>query len=158
MYIGNLRDPASGISVASSFYKSNTTIPLPPDIPADKSNPDSPLTGWSWDSLLAAGVDVALTVGEKQNRVWISRIVLRQEGRSAIEKVTLLRWEADGALVPVGRTHTEQTLTGDVTVDAGCFADELIVRIETDYFQLQLSDIEVIGAVFDEPVIFPVPE
>ena len=162
MFIGNLNDQASGLSISYCTRKCNTSVPLPPDTAAESSAGllEGFPAGWNWNTLLGCGIDLVLDIRGKQGRVFISQVILRQAEASFAEGVTLYRKEADGSLAAVGRTfpRTGQALTGEIAIEAGCFADELLIRIQTDYRPLQINQVEIIGAVFDEPAVFPIPD
>ena len=164
MFIGNLNAPSSGVTVSYSYRKCSTTLPLPPDHPPaeqEKKTQNGFAAGWNWNTLLGGGVDIVLTFHGMPNLVFLSQVILYQTGQSSIEKADLLRKEADGTFAPVGCVSPQTEHVSDcgsvLSLEAGCFADEVILRIKTDYRPLWLSKIEIIGAVFDEPLLYPMP-
>ncbi len=171
MYIGNLLDTRSGVSIETTYYKSNTTQPLPPTSPAGDLSQGQP-TGWQWDALCGSGLDIHLKLTPPQDptaasgnqtapgsRIWICQLILHQTAASVAEGAALYRNGADGVpgLIAQTRPQPGQQLTGDIVLDAGCFADDLLLRIETDYRNLEFSSVELIGAILEDTCVFPIP-
>lgn len=173
MFIGNLLDPRSGVAIETTYYRSNTTQTLPPTSPAGNLAKGEPL-GWQWDDLCGSGLDIHLKLTPPQDpaidsnkqtlsqgRIWICQLILHQAAApaSVAEGAVLYRNGADGVPGLIAQTNPApgQQLTGDIVLDAGCFADDLLLRIGTDYRNLQFTSIELIGAVMEDTCVFPIP-
>ena len=173
MFIGNLLDPRSGVAIETTYYRSNTTQTLPPTSPAGNLTKGEPL-GWQWDDLCGSGLDIHLKLTPPQDpaidpdkqtpsqgRIWICQLILHQAAApaSVAEGAVLYRNGADGVPGLIAQTNPApgQQLTGDIVLDAGCFADDLLLRIGTDYRNLQFTSIELIGAVMEDTCVFPIP-
>ncbi|MBR6682942.1 MAG: family 20 glycosylhydrolase [Firmicutes bacterium] len=165
MFIGNLLDKRSGVAIETSYYRSNTTQSLPPTMPAGNLSKGEAL-GWQWDELCGSGLDIhiKLTAPSETNeksRIWLCQLILHQAAApaSVADGATLYRNGADGnpGLIAQTKPQPGQQLTGDIVLDAGCFADDLLLRIPTDYRNLQFESIEIIGAVLEDTCVFPLP-
>ena len=165
MFIGNLLDKRSGVSIDATYYKSNTTQALPPTTPAGDLTQNQPL-GWQWDELCGSGLDIHIQLGAPQetnekSRIWLCQLILHQAAApaSVADGAILYRNGADGnpGLVAQTRPQPGQQLAGDIILDANCFADDLLLRIQTDYRNLQFNSIEIIGAVLEDTCVFPLP-
>ena len=140
MFIGNLLDKRSGVSIDATYYKSNTTQALPPTTPAGDLTQNQPL-GWQWDELCGSGLDIHIQLGAPQetnekSRIWLCQLILHQAAApaSVADGAILYRNGADGnpGLIAQTRPQPGQQLTGDIILDANCFADDLLLLIQTD--------------------------
>ncbi len=165
MFIGNLLDKRSGVSIDATYYRSNTTQPLPPTTPAGNLAQGEPL-GWQWDELCGSGLDLHLKLTAPsyeaaKSRIWLCQLILHQAAApaSVADGAILYRNGADGTPGLIAQTKPQpgQQLTGDIVLDANCFADDLLLRIQTDYRNLQFESVEIIGAVLEDTCVFPLP-
>ncbi len=171
MFIGNLLDPRSGVSIETTYYRSNTTQPMPPTAPAGDLTKGEGL-GWQWDDLCGSGLDIHLKLTASQesaasteaaarSRIWICQLILHQAAApsSVADGATLYRNGADGTpgLIAATKPQPGRQLTGDIVLDANCFADDLLLRVQTDYRNLQFESVELIGAVLEDTCVFPIP-
>ncbi len=163
MFIGNLLDKRCGVSIETNYYTSNTTNSLPPTSPAgDPAKGES--IGWHWDELCGSGLDIHMKLTAPQDdtatqsRLWICQLILHQTTTSVADGAVLYRNGASGpGLIAQTKPQPGQQLTGDIVLDANCFADDLLLRIETDYRDLQFQNIELIGAIMEDTCVFPLP-
>ena len=165
MFIGNLLDKRSGVTIETTYYRSNTTQPLPPTAPTGDL-PKGEALGWQWDELCGNGLDIHIKLAAPQEtnekaRIWLCQLILHQVAApaSVADGATLYRNGADGnpGLIAQTKPQPGQQLTGDIVLDANCFADDLLLRIQTDYRNLQFNSIEIIGAVLEDTCVFPLP-
>ena len=165
MFIGNLLDPRSGVAIETTYYRSNTTQLMPPTSPAGDLVKGETL-GWQWDDLCGSGLDIHLKLTAPQgaaakSRIWICQLILHQAAApaSVADGATLYRNGADGTPGLIAQTKPQpgQQLEGDIILDANCFADDLLLRIQTDYRNLKFESIELIGAVLEDTCVFPLP-
>jgi hypothetical protein len=168
MYIGKLNSKASGLKGSYCFMQRGTPNPFPPDIIFGSHGEDkgkiafgsgslcsgNPV-GWKWDSLMDVGLDIRIDLSKE---CFIGAVCIGLSGGSAVQKVEVFS-ENGRNLQCIGRfdAQTNGQLEGEFTVPIGVSAKILIVRFKANLKDIVISKLDVIGAIFDLPIIYPSP-
>jgi hypothetical protein len=167
MYIGSIAAKDSVIKGVYRYRKRGVDIPAPPDLYPDIATENIDLlsgnlfkgekTGWRWTNLLDVGVDIVIDLDRS---CFVDRIILRQETGSGIGSVEVLASSNGNELSYAGRADAatgqalEQSL---ITVIVGTTLDKLVIRLNSYFKNIVITSLDVIAAVFDTPVIYPIP-
>ncbi len=142
MYIGKINSYIK----STKINKRGTKLPHTPEWPGE--NPDifnGGTLGFNLMSVLNTGFDIHVEFTES---IFVDTVVLDKCANIDSAEIYII----DGAsLKCVARAKT-----GENPV-AGVFASEIIIRIGCDYKNINLTDIEITGAVFDELNLYPQP-
>ena len=167
MYIGSIAAKDSVIKGVYRYRKRGVDIPAPPDLYPDIATENIDLlsgnlfkgekTGWRWTNLLDVGVDIVIDLDRS---CFVDRVILRQETGSGIGSVEVLASSNGNELSYAGRADAatgqalEQSL---ITVIVGTTLDKLVIRLNSYFKNIVITSLDVIAAVFDTPVIYPIP-
>ena len=149
MKIGRLNAPSSGLRWESTACRAGTAIPFPPK-KLDNGN-----FQWFWTSTMGTGVDLRITF---EKEVFVSVIRLPLAGASALSCAQILIPDEDGEkAVGIHRAENGKYFGKTVEITVGAAADTFIIRMIPGIVNLEMAEPEIIGAVFDEPVLYPTP-
>ena len=168
MYIGKLNTSASGLSGSYSFRKRGIPNKFPPNKVFDPSRADegeivfgsgslcsgNPV-GWKWDSLMDVGVDVRIVLSKE---CFVGAVCISLSEDSAVRSVEVFS-ETEGILKAIGRfdAQTDGLLEGEFTVPVAYKAQVLVIRFNANLRDIVISKLDIIGAIYDSPVIYPSP-
>ena len=167
MFIGSLADKRSMITGTYSYTKRGVNVPAFPDLYPDSINGKISIgsgnlfngkkVGWKWTTLLDVGIDIKF---ELDKASFIDRVLIRQESGSGFGSVEILTGLGSSNLNAAGRLDapTEQILdNNEITVQVGETADKVVIRLNSYFKNIIIESVDIIGAVFDTPVIYPIP-
>ena len=141
MYIGALK-----YKEEFTFTHINSNIPFPPSKNADGS------FSWKWQELFDTGVDVSF---ELEKEAYVGAVSFTLSEPSAVRIAVLVDGKASG----LREASSRELIGGDISIPVGVYGKRVTVRIHTDFKDLELKSIEVLGAYDnDAPLIWPSPK
>ncbi|HHV58968.1 MAG TPA: family 20 glycosylhydrolase [Clostridiaceae bacterium] len=179
MFLGNILDEKSGISGSYTYRQRGTAIPSFPDLFPDiiqvKSTDDvkpedcyisfkegnlfnKRTIGWKWLTLLDTGVDIFIKLS---SRCFIDNIKIKQGAGSAVKSVRVLSTGENGDPGVIGRIDaaTDSMLAAEqLEISVGVFARDIIIRLDANFSDIIIEDVNILGAVFDKYTLYPMPE
>lgn len=171
MYLGNLTQKESGISGTYTYMRRGTNILSFPDLYKEISISDSGghitfeegnlfnkgVVGWKWLTVLDIGIDIAINLDKP---CYIDRIKINQGEGSAVKSVKIFCSDENAGFGCKGRLDaaTGGELTDNLLeVTLGVYAKDIIIRLDACFKDIVIEGIDIIGAVFDDYLIYPVP-
>ena len=149
MKLGHLNTPSSGLRWETAAYRAGTDISFPPEKLTNGNY------RWFWTKTMGTGVDLRIMF---EKEVFASVIRLELIGASALSCAQILVPTEDGEkAVGIHRAENGKYFGKTVEINVGAASDTFIIRMIPGMVSLELSEPEVIGAVFDEPVLYPTP-
>ena len=141
MYIGELKTKKN-----IEFYHINSKIPFPPSYTKNGSYT------WLWEKLFDTGVDISITLEQK---CFIGAVNFTVPENCLSETTVLVNGSPAGY-----RTSADYRLFGGhVTVPVGVWGDEITIRLNADFQDIVLQNIEILGALDDDiPLVWPTPK
>jgi len=147
MYIGILNAPNSGVAFTLTTTRAGGRIALP-------SEADDRLF-WSWPKTVLSPVELHY---EFAREVFLSLVRLPLRSGSAVTAAEIFS-EENGALRCIGaqRAPEGSTITGTVEITAARHVKRIVIRLTPALRALDLDEVQLVGAPFDEPVLYPTP-
>jgi hypothetical protein len=169
LYLGSITQKESGITGSYTYMRRGTNIPAFPDLYKENSISDGNITfkagnlfnkkvvGWNWLTVLDIGVDIVVNLDRSS---FIDRIMINQGSQSAVKSVKVYCSNENTGLECKGRleaTTGSELDNSQLEVTLGVYANSLIIRLDACFKDIVIEGIDIIGAVFDDYTIYPVP-
>ncbi|HOJ11109.1 MAG TPA: family 20 glycosylhydrolase [Clostridiales bacterium] len=113
--------------------------------------------GWKWLTVLDIGVDIVIKLDKP---CFIDRIAIHQGSESAVKSVRALCSDTDGVYACKGRVDaatSEMLESNHLEVTLGVEAQNIIIRLDACFKDIVIEGLDIIGAVFDDYMVYPVP-
>ena len=181
MYLGSIVQKESGIIGSYTYMRRGTHIPSFPDLHPDVNSDlcsdlytknstsgrylsfgegnlfNRKTIGWKWLTVLDIGVDIVIKLDKP---CFIDRIIINQGSESAIKSVKVLSSDKDGEFSYKGRLDAatgSMLESHQLEVALGVNAQNIIIRLDAYFKDIVIEDLDIIGAVFDDYMVYPVP-
>jgi len=149
MKLGHLNTPSSGLPWETTAWRAGSRISFPPEKLTNGN------FRWNWTATMGTGVDLRIAF---EKEVFASTIRLELAGASALSCARILIPVENGEkAVGIYRAKEGGYFGKTVEIPVGAVSDTFIVRMTPGMVNLEMQEPEVIGAVFDEPVLYPTP-
>ena len=141
MYIGYCKD------VKYSYTRVGGKVPFEPELGENGE------VIFNWTRLYNAGVEIHATLPRE---CYVGSVTLPLLPKA---KVCGVKLYADGKLCGTYSAGTGKVAGGKITVEAGAFASELTLEIETSVYEVSFTELEI-SVCYDDgaPLMWPVPK
>ena len=107
----------------------------------------------NWDEMRDSGIELTIDLGES---AFVDRVILKTDAKTALVSVKL--YDKDRAPLFTYAAETGKTITSHtLELEAGACTDKLYAVIVGDFTNMELTSLEICGAVGDELCVFPTP-
>ncbi|MBQ8641910.1 MAG: family 20 glycosylhydrolase [Clostridia bacterium] len=149
MITGQLNALSSGLQWTTTTWRAGGKTPLLPDASTNGS------LRWNWQTTMLTGVEYRIAF---EKEVYAAMIRLELPAAGVLRCAEILIPAKNGEkTVGIHRAEEGKDFGGTVEITVGTSADTFIVRLTPVMRPLELPEPAVIGAVFDEPVLYPTP-
>ncbi len=167
MYIGSLKSPDAHLHITYAYRTRGGSGETYPDLMQEEEKKDfydctgklmSATVGFNGNNLLDDSIDIELTFSQD---AYVDHIRFTQEPKSAIGRVQAFIRGESGGLKAVGNHAPESGKTireQEIEVTVGVTTDHVILRLEGAFRHIIIGDLDVVGAVDMDRMIYPIPQ